>query len=1203
MRNDEKIRLLPLLTILAVLFGASCQKAPPVNLLPAASKSAYLPPAIVLLDTCPLPKVYHLEAMPAARVVQISENTGGLPVQISGSTEKIALKPPVLTPAKPPVANFTHFGTEQGLALSIITSGGMDKNGNLWFGTGGGGVSRYDGARFTTFTNKQGLGGNVVSCILPDKNGNLWFGTAEGGATRYDGVTFTTFTTEDGLAHNDVRSIVEDKTGRLWFATRGGGISCYEPDEAGRFFTFTTEDGLAHNDVRNMTIDKNGKLWMATRGGISRLNPAHPDLGFKSWTTDEGLVDNDVLSIRVDKNGFIWCGSAKGVSRGNVDKNTGTVHFTTFTTANGLPLTQVMDILEDKNGQIWLATGGGVVSYTAPPKNGGTDSFFTLTPAQGLAHKVVWNITEDDRGNLWFGTAGGGLSRYNGKSFTAYTTEQGLAHDAVESITEDRHGNLWIGTRGAGVTRFDGKNFMTLSTAQGLGNDEVLNVLEAKNGHLWLATDGGGVSRYAPENRRLTTFTTTQGLVNNMVLCIAEDKVGRLWLGTRGGVSCLDNFEHGKKGRITNFTTEQGLAHDVVWSITEDNDGNLWFSTRGGGVSRFDGHRFTTYNTRQGLANDVVWSSHKDHSGNLWFGTGGGGASRFDGHDFMTFSTEQGLADDVVYDIIEDERGVLWFGTNQGFSGLKFPDEAASTEKGGGMMHLPNEALQKLDPVWEIYNNKTGYPVKDIDFNAMCATKIGLSFGDKTSKEAIWAGCGDNKVICFDPESIPKNPGPLTVFIQAIKINEALISWYSLGKAEKDTLTMAQQEARLFGKPLSLQTRQDLQTEFAGISFDGIIPGYPLPENLVLPYRNNRVSIEFGAVETSKNFLVRYQYILEGYDREWSPIIERTSATYGNINEGRYTFKLKASSPEGIWSDPIEYSFTVLPPWWRTWWAYLAYVLAISGAFYVFLQMQIRRSEAKAEARRQRELYDAKNQFLSTVSHELRTPLTSILGFSKIIKKRLEERILPNSDLTDPKASRAAAQVMDNLNIVVSESERLSTLINEVLDLAKIESGKFAWNDEHVNIAPIIERAVATTATLFVQKGIELHKNIEPRLPEIFGDPDRLLQVFVNLLSNAVKFTDQGTVTCSARRQDEQTLLVSVADTGIGIPDAFQGLIFEKFQQVKSDIPTGNPQGTGLGLAICKEIIEHCGGRIWVESEPGKGSTFFFSLPLGTCRK
>lgn len=1192
MRNDEKIRLL---SILALLFGASCQKTPPANALPVASALAPLPPADVLLDTCPLPKVYHLQAMPAARVVQLAENTGGFPIQISGSTEKTALKPPVLTPAKPPRANFTNFGTEQGLALSIITSGGMDKNGNLWFGTGGGGVSRYDGARFTTFTNKQGLAGNVVSCILPDKNGHLWFGTAEGGASRYDGVTFTTFTTEDGLAHNDVRSIVEDKNGRLWFATRGGGISCYTPDDAEkdrRFTTFTTENGLAHNDVRYMTLDKNGNLWIATRGGISRLNPSRPGDGFKSWTTAEGLVDNDVLSIRVDKNNQIWCGTSKGISRAHIDKNGGVAHFATFTTANGLPLSQVMDIFEDKNGQLWFATGGGVVNYT----NGRTDPFFAFTTAQGLAHNVVWNITEDQHSNLWFGTAGGGMSRYNGKSFTAYTTEQGLAHDAVESITEDRHGNLWIGTRGAGVTRFDGKTFMTLSTAQGLGNDEVLNVLEARNGHLWFATDGGGVSRYAPESRRLTTFTTAQGLVNNLVLCVAEDRLGRLWLGTRGGVSCLDNLEQG--GRFTNFTTAQGLAHDVVWSITEDTEGHLWFSTRSGGVSRFDGHRFTTYTTAQGLANDVVWSSHKDRSGQLWFGTGGGGASRFDGHGFATFSTEQGLADDVVYDIIEDEQGVLWFGTNQGFSGLKFRDEAASTVKGAGLINLPNAELQQLDPVWEIYNNKTGYPVKDLDFNAMCAAKIGLPFGDNTSKSVIWAGCGDNKVICFDPKSLQKNTNPPAVFIQAIKIKEAPVSWYSLGNVEKDTLTVARQEAMLFGKPLSVQARNAHRAEFAEIAFDGITPGYPLPENLVLPYRHNQVSFEFGAVETSKNFLVRYQHILEGYDREWSPVTEKTSATYGNISEGSYTFKLRACSPEGVWSNPVEYAFAVLPPWWRTWWAYLGYALAVSGAFYSFLQLQIRRSEAKAEARRQLELYDAKNQFLSTVSHELRTPLTSILGFSKIIKKRLEERILPHADLADPKAARAATQVMDNLNIVVSESERLSALINEVLDLAKIESGKFTWHTENVDMAQIIERAVAATATLFKQKGLELRKNIEPGLPEISGDADRLLQVMVNLLSNAVKFTNQGTVTCSARLQDEHTLLIGVADTGIGIPEAFRGLIFEKFQQVTGDALTGRPQGTGLGLAICKEIVEHYGGRIWVESEAGQGSSFFFSLPV-----
>ncbi len=276
----------------------------------------------------------------------------------------------------------------------------------------------------------------------------------------------------------------------------------------------------------------------------------------------------------------------------------------------------------------------------------------------------------------------------------------------------------------------------------------------------------------------------------------------------------------------------------------------------------------------------------------------------------------------------------------------------------------------------------------------------------------------------------------------------------------------------------------------------------------------------------------------------------------------------------------------------------IAFGVALLFFAVVFFQLKIRRDRASAEAKRQRDLSDAKSQFLTIVSHELRTPLTSISGFSKIIKKRLQERILPVANLSDAKSARAAEQVMENLNIVVSESERLTTLINEVLDLAKIESGKVVWHEERVEIEKTIEHAAATTSTIFEQKNLDLRLEIAPGLPPTKGDPSRLLQVMVNLLSNATKFTEQGSVTVSAKLLGADHILVGVADTGIGIDKEFQDQVFEKFKQLSSDTLTDKPQGTGLGLPICKEIVEHHGGRIWVESSPGEGAVFWFTLPV-----
>lgn len=240
---------------------------------------------------------------------------------------------------------------------------------------------------------------------------------------------------------------------------------------------------------------------------------------------------------------------------------------------------------------------------------------------------------------------------------------------------------------------------------------------------------------------------------------------------------------------------------------------------------------------------------------------------------------------------------------------------------------------------------------------------------------------------------------------------------------------------------------------------------------------------------------------------------------------------------------------------------------------------------------------EAKSAFLSTVSHELRTPLTSVLGFTKIIRKRLEEKIFPSLNRSDAKSEKVINQISENLNVVIAEGERLTHLINDVLDLAKIEAGKMEWTMENVSISEVAERAISATTALFDQKHLQLEKNIEPDLPSITGDRDKLIQVIINLLSNAIKFTDKGTVGCKIFK-DEDEVIVQISDTGIGIAPEDFAAVFEQFKQVGGDTLTDKPKGTGLGLPICKEIVEHHGGRIWLESVAGKGSTFSFALPL-----
>ncbi|MDP2412658.1 GAF domain-containing protein [Daejeonella sp.] len=263
----------------------------------------------------------------------------------------------------------------------------------------------------------------------------------------------------------------------------------------------------------------------------------------------------------------------------------------------------------------------------------------------------------------------------------------------------------------------------------------------------------------------------------------------------------------------------------------------------------------------------------------------------------------------------------------------------------------------------------------------------------------------------------------------------------------------------------------------------------------------------------------------------------------------------------------------------------------------LFEDVKQAKMEAEAASKAAEKANDAKSAFLSTVSHELRTPLTSVLGFAKIIRKRLDEKIFPTVDRTDPKTDKVVHQIIENLGVVISEGERLTHLINDVLDLAKIEAGKMEWNVEDVSLSEVAERAISATASLFNQKSLKLEKQIEADLQPIAGDRDKLIQVIINLISNAVKFTDKGSVLCKVYRDGDE-LIVGITDTGIGIAAEDYAAVFEQFKQVGGDTLTDKPKGTGLGLPICKEIVEHHGGRIWLESKLGKGSTFSFALPI-----
>jgi ligand-binding sensor domain-containing protein/signal transduction histidine kinase len=1071
---------------------------------------------------------------------------------------------------------FNNYGTDQGLALTSVRCSIIDAAGNLWFGTLGGGASKYDGKSFTNFTPQNGLAGGGLYSIMEDRNGNIWFGTHGQGASKYDGTRFISYTTKQGLADNFVKSIMQDKSGNIWFGTETGA-SRYD----GKIFTnFTTADGLAYNDINAIFQTKSGDIWFGTNGGgASKFDGKK----FTNYTTNEGLAGNEINTVFQTSSGDIWFGTNdKGASRYDGKS------FTNFTTQQGLSTNFIRCLFQDNTGNIWFGTSEGVSRYDGI-------TFANYSKAQGLAGNSVSSILQDKTGDLWF-SGGGGVSRYTGSSIRNYTTAQAPGIRDIYGIIQDRKGNMWIGSRGGGITIFDGKKFMGMTTDQGLINNEVRSLMEDITGNIWIGTFGG-LSKY--DGKNFTNFTTVNGLAGNDIWCMMQDRSGNIWFGSNnGGVSRYD----GKT--FTNYDTSQGLGGNDVWRILEDHSGNIWFGTHNNGISKYDGKSFTNYTSVQGLASNSIYSMILDKTGAIWIGTNGEGASRFDGKSFTTYSVANGLSDNAVSSLAEDTlRNIIWMGTNLGYSGLK-----------------PRSGLE--ENTFEIFNKKTGYPIKDLNVNDICVDKNGI----------LWGGTGDGYLIKFDYSAVKKNAVKLNLAIQNVKVNNEDICWYNLASYKNpdkhvDSLALVNEMSISFGKILSSAILDSMQHKYGNVQFDSISRFYPVPVYLVLPYENNNLTIEFAAIEPDLPKQVKYQYKLEGFDKEWSPQSNVTTAVFGNIPEGSYTFRLKALSPYGTWSE-TNYKFKILPPWQRTWWAYTIYGLCLLTG--IFITDRIRRKvviEKERTRAREKELAQAKEiekayhdlkktqaQLIQSekmaslgvltagIAHEIQNPLNFINNFSEVNAELIEEMQDEFKAGNQKYGFTIAENIAENEQKINHHGKRADAIVKGMLQHSRINSGEKVSTD----INALVDEYLRLSYHGFRAKEQFFNATTKTNYDQAIGSieivPQDIGRVLMNIFNNAFY-----TVWEKKNRQPENyepvvsvsthktgnNIEIRIHDNGNGIPQKVRDKIFQPFFTTK---PTG--QGTGLGLSMSYDIIKAHEGDINVETEEGKFSELVIRLPI-----
>ncbi len=875
----------------------------------------------------------HLAGIP--RVITPGQDTFLLPKTIpaidspfvAGIPEVVIAKDAYVKDQNP--EGFSSFSKLQGLKHDATRCMLQDKSGNLWFGTVGG-VSKYDGKSFTHFTEKEGLSNNAVWSMLEDKSGNLWFGTDDG-VSKYDGKSFTHFTKKEGLSNNSVLSMLEDKSGNLWFGKDGGGISKYDGNRVEAIEAAEKRGEVIPQRTQQDLKRENGKLVKS----------------FTHFTEKEGL-SNNAVSMLEDKSGNLWF----GMYDGGVSKYDGK-SFTHFTEKEGLSNNIVRSILEDKSGNLWFGTDGGVNKYDGK-------SFRHFTEKEGLSNNKVLSMLEDKSGNLWFGTYGGGVSKYDGsrveaieaaekrgetipqrtqqdlkrengklvKSFTHFTEKEGLINNRVWSMLEDKSGNLWFGTDGGGVSKYDGNRVEAIEAAE-------------KRGEIITQRTQQGLKR---ENGKLVKsfthyFTEKEDRFYNIVRSILEDKSGNLWFGTYGGVSKYD----GKS--FTHFTEKEGLSNNTVWSILEDKSGNLWFGTNGGGVSKYDGNlveaieaaekrgeiipqrtqqglkrvngklvkSFTHFTKKEGLSNNIVKSILEDKSGNLWFGTDGG-VSKYDGKSFTHFTEKEGLSNNSVLSMLEDKSGNLWFGTRFGLARLGKEKLVEINDK------VKFNKIQADEILFKNYTYEDGF------------LGIGVNGGKTICEDkngTIWVAA-NFRLTAFHPQGENTDTVAPNIELTSIALFNENIGWVNLEKKKDSTLTL--------GNGVSV----------SDFEFEGITKWYSLPENLSLAYNNNYLTFNFISITQKQSKKVKYQYKLEGIDENWSAITNRTEAPYGNLPQGKYSFKVKAMNSEGYWSDEFNYTFTIRPPWWKTWWAYSIYGLLIITTVILIVWWNGRRLRVRA---------------------------------------------------------------------------------------------------------------------------------------------------------------------------------------------------------------------------------------------------------------
>jgi signal transduction histidine kinase/ligand-binding sensor domain-containing protein/CheY-like chemotaxis protein len=1110
--------------------------------------------------------------------------------------------------------------------LELGSPGGQttlqDNDGFLWIGTEGGGIFRYDGYELKNYGAGDGMlsDPNIFRILEdPDNPDIFWVGTL-GGLNRFDKET-ETFTwyqhnqdNPDSLGSNGVNDIVQDGTmpNILWIATLTDGLNKFDKNTE----TFTrygydpnNADNLNFSEVWRIIEDKSDSniLWLSSVGdGLVKFEKETESFTHYAHSSDnpQGLKDEDgvIGAIVQDKDqpSILWLGTMRnGLVK--FDKRTETFNHYRHDPVNpdSISETSILLIYDDGQGRLWLGSPLDTSGLTLFDKR--TETFtnykYSADNPQSLSSDLVMDVYEDRAGTFWITTYSGTVDKidpYN-QNFTLYqnypSAPNSLSNNTATSIYEDRAGNIWLGTQG-GLNRFDRKTGAFLmythnpDAPESLDADYILGAYEDSSGTFWVSQLGGP----------LVTFDRGTGKVNARYQTEAEsftkiiedpDNPDILWLGTR--LMGFAKFEKGTE-TFTFYTSDAaspgaGPNTRYIYEIVHDrHEPVIWLGGwYGGGLNKFEKatETFTHYSHNpddpQSLSTDSVAAIYQDTSGIVWVGTKGGGLNKFEKATgtFTRYAKETGISSDVNA-ILEDREGKLWLSTNYGI--VQFNPETEAVEK-----H---------------YDKSDGLQGDAFLYGSVLQTRDG----------EMWFG-GTNGVNSFYPDKLTTNPYVPPVVVTALTQGGQEINWDNHK-----------------------------------------VPGRLKEINL--DWRHNFFEFGYTALNFTNAQKNRYKYMLEGFDQDWYEAGDKRTGRYSGLPGGTYTLRILGSNNDGVWNEEgVSLKVTVVPPFWQTWWFQAILIIlvvgGIAGGFFLRVntintqkrQLEIQvaertrtlsertqelsaRTEELAQsneqlkvakekaltAQRAAEVADqAKSAFLANMSHELRTPLHAVLGFSQLLAQN--PNLVPDE--------------RENVDIITRSGEHLLRLINQLLDLSKIEAGRMILQEQNFDLSRLLDDVVDMFRLRAEEKHLQFLFERTPDVPRyVRTDEAKLRQVLINLLDNAFKFTNEGGVAVRvgssvppnlpASAGSEQThqkggempptvrIFFEIEDTGPGIAPDELDYLFEAFVQTK----TGKQvrEGTGLGLSISRSFAQLMGGELKVKSEVRHGTLFLFDIYVGVAR-